>query len=163
MNMLWNTQIIDTCIVFPGWQITSNAVFVFSFFTIVALGVLYEWLRVVQKRLDVNIATRMVAETPSLSGRSSPHREDESLMGRGVAKRKGKTVVPPIPRILRALLYGANVFLSFFLMLVFMTYNAYLILAVVVGAAFGYYIFESEMDVEGVLAGASGVKGMACH
>lgn len=31
--------------------------------------------------------------------------------------------IPPISRAIRALLYGATVFLSFFLMLVFMTYN----------------------------------------
>lgn len=34
-----------------------------------------------------------------------------------------RTPVPPITRALRAALYGATVFLSFFLMLIFMTYN----------------------------------------
>ena len=34
-----------------------------------------------------------------------------------------RTPVPPVSRTLRAALYGATVFLSFFLMLVFMTYN----------------------------------------
>jgi copper transporter 1 len=47
-------------------------------------------------------------------------------------------------------------------MLVFMTYNAYLILAVVLGAAIGHYVFNSRMDVDVVLASAGG-KGMACH
>lgn len=86
-------------------------------------------------------------------------------------------------RASRAVLYGAQVFLSFFLMLVFMTYNvslstrlrshrhhltltiyqAYLILATVVGAALGHFIFNSHMDTDSVLAGAGGSKGMACH
>jgi copper transporter 1 len=76
-------------------------------------------------------------------------------------------------------LYGATVFLSFFLMLVFMTYNvrlastpeppyitdslpsqAYLILAVVVGAALGHYIFGGHMDLDATSVDA---KGMACH
>ena len=34
-----------------------------------------------------------------------------------------RTPVPPFTRALRAALYGATVFLSFFLMLIFMTYN----------------------------------------
>lgn len=34
-----------------------------------------------------------------------------------------RTPVPLFPRFLRAVLYGASVFVSFFLMLVFMTYN----------------------------------------
>lgn len=33
------------------------------------------------------------------------------------------TPVPFYPRVLRAVLYGAQIFVSFFLMLVFMTYN----------------------------------------
>lgn len=94
-----------------------------------------------------------------------------------------RTPVPLSSRILRAALYAATVCLSFFLMLVFMTYNvsrvvavsgldklkchgsmqAYLVVAVVVGAGLGHFIFNPEMDVEGVLYGATGGKGMACH
>jgi solute carrier family 31 (copper transporter), member 1 len=78
-------------------------------------------------------------------------------------------------------LYGATVFVSFFLMLVFMTYNvsvlpfpgsflflnssfqAYLIVATVVGAAIGHYIFQSELDVDAALAGMGNAKGVSCH
>jgi copper transporter 1 len=64
-------------------------------------------------------------------------------------------------------------------MLVFMTYNvslsqtyrakviklqqAYLVLAVVLGAAIGHYIFEGEMNVESILANRGGGRSMACH
>lgn len=93
--------------------------------------------------------------------------------------------IPIPPRALRAALYGATVFLSFFLMLVFMTYNvrscylmltipmliysgaalqAYLILAVVFGASLGHFVLNGYLDVEGVLLGGGGdAKGMACH
>lgn len=73
-------------------------------------------------------------------------------------------------------------FLSFFLMLVFMTYNvrtqsiwpkphllihnvqAYLVLAVVLGAGLGHFYLSDKMDVDGVLAsGGEDGKGMACH
>jgi len=73
------------------------------------------------------------------------------------------TQVPPITRALRAILYGATVFLSFFLMLIFMTYNAYLIAAVVIGASLGHYIFGSTINVDAILAESSGGKGLACH
>ena len=84
-------------------------------------------------------------------------------------------------RLTRAALYGAQVFLSFFLMLVFMTYNvrllsslyslsysmfivqAYLIAATVLGAAIGHFIFSSHMDIDAVLSGGAADKGMACH
>jgi solute carrier family 31 (copper transporter), member 1 len=244
MNMLWcvtqlepnphlgsnfpfprNTQVIDTCIVFPQWHIRSNASFVLSFFVIVALGVLYEYLREVQKDVDRKIAASLrgsgaerISRGASREGSTSPDRsgevEDAGLLtGRRILKKTlgggwvlfdifllgsmanneygliictFRTPVPFVARLIRAILYGASVFLSFFLMLVFMTYNvrrpfssalapslthstyslilqAYLIIAVVIGAALGHFIFGDTINVEGVLSGAAGGKGMACH
>jgi copper transporter 1 len=77
-------------------------------------------------------------------------------------------------------LYGAQIFISFFLMLIFMTFNvgplllilldcplmfpqAYLILAVVLGASIGHFVFGAVMDIDAVLAGSDLGKGMACH
>ncbi|KAI0075778.1 Ctr copper transporter [Panus rudis PR-1116 ss-1] len=174
MNMLWNTQIEDTCIVFRSWHISSTTSFVISFIIIVALGVFYEWLRRAQSNLDIKIAAQLSAQGKGkarsgglVSGRSSPEIVSEEaglLTGLPARKERTGTAIPPASRLSRALLYGATVFLSFFLMLVFMTYNAYLILAVVVGAALGHYIFSPEMDVESVLSGGgASSKGMACH
>jgi solute carrier family 31 (copper transporter), member 1 len=41
--------------------------------------------------------------------------------------------------------------------------QAYLILAVVLGAGIGHFVFGAAMDVEAVLAGGDLGKGMACH
>ncbi|KAF9479027.1 Ctr copper transporter [Pholiota conissans] len=178
MNMLWNTQIIDTCIVFRSWHIGSNSAFFWSCLAIMALGVVYEYLRVFQRKLDVHIALSL-AKGKGRSSRSSSR-------GRGAATATGSTEgneeelgllsghkvlnasltgtpVPAVSRALRAVVYGATVFLSFFLMLVFMTYNAYLIFATVVGAALGHYIFGSTINVDSVLHDSTGGKGMACH
>jgi len=169
MNMLWNTQIIDTCIVFRSWHVTSSAFFLGSCLAIVALGVFYEYLRAFSKSLDKRIAAALVASgkgkirAATGSGRSSPADEDAALLtGRRVFKiASAGTPVPPLLRILRAALYGATVFLSFFLMLVFMTYNAYLIFATVFGAALGHYIFGGTINIDALLSDDS--KSMACH
>lgn len=168
MNMLWNTQIIDTCIVFKQWHIHSNLQFFFSFLAVVALGMLYEYLRVFSrdfdKRIGVKLRTRNGRRTPlTASGHSSPERRGDDaeetglLNGLRVARKQG-FAVPPLYRVMRAVLYGASVGLSFFLMLVFMTYNAYLILAVVLGAAVGHYILGDTIEPTGPAD-----KGMACH
>jgi len=170
MNMLWNTQIEDTCIVFRSWHISTTTGFVLSCLAIVFLGIFYEWLREAQKNLDRRIAAQLSAQGKgkarvSVSLTGDVDGEEEGLLTglRGVKGANG-TTIPPAARVSRALLYGATVFLSFFLMLVFMTYNAYLIAATVVGAAIGHYIFSPTMDVEAVLAGGiAGGKGMACH
>ncbi|KAF9270232.1 hypothetical protein L218DRAFT_22326 [Marasmius fiardii PR-910] len=118
MNMLWNTQIIDTCIVFPSWHISSTSSFIFSCILIVALGIFYEYLRVLQKTYDHRLALSLSkGKTRSRSRNGSPNAVEEQglLTARSVAKTC--VVVPPTPRAIRAILYGATVFLSFFLML----------------------------------------------
>ncbi|KAF7986965.1 hypothetical protein HWV62_13 [Athelia sp. TMB] len=171
--MLWNTQIEDTCIVFPGWHIRSSFAFFLSFLAIVALGVLYEYLRVVRVALDQRVAADLRAAGREVKrsrsgGRTSPdgdHEEAGLISGRRATKAVVTGTPVPLPaRTLRALLYGVTIFLSFFLMLVFMTYNAYLILAVVLGGAIGHFAFEGAIDVEGILSGANSEgRGMACH
>ncbi|KAK7005788.1 FAD-binding FR-type domain-containing protein [Favolaschia claudopus] len=169
MHMLWNTQIIDTCIVFQSWHVTSNAYFFGSCIAIMALGVFYEYLRAFSKSVDTRIALSLVANgkgkhatSGTRSGRSSPDEDAGLLSGRRVFKiATTGTPVPFMLRVLRAALYGATVFLSFFLMLVFMTYNAYLIFATVFGAALGHFIFGSTINIDAILGEES--KGMACH
>ncbi|TRM69270.1 Ctr copper transporter [Schizophyllum amplum] len=169
MNMLWNTQIADTCIVFSSWHISSNGQFILSCIAVAALGILYEYLRVVQGAIDVRVARALASskgKAHARSGSRTPDGDSEEaglLSGRRASKSLSRILVPPAPRALRAVVYGLIVFLSFFLMLIFMTYNAYLILAVVVGASLGHYIFGGTMDIDAVLNNASGGKSMACH
>jgi copper transporter 1 len=78
-----NTQIIDTCIVFPSWHVRTHFQFLFSFLAIVALGVLYEWLRAFARNVDRRVARGIVkgakgkaattaANATASSGRVSP-------------------------------------------------------------------------------------------
>jgi len=153
MNMLWNTQIVNTCIVFRSWHITSPVAFALSCAVIMGLGVLYEALRALQRNVDTRIARDLAATAPGAI------RLDEGTdVGAEQRKRPDTTSIPLAPRTLRAILYGASVFLSFFLMLVFMTYNAYLILATVLGAALGHFIFHGTTDEL-----REDARGMACH
>ena len=106
---------------------------------------LYEYLRMLSRDFDRRIAVkaRIGRRTPqTASGRSTPDPDSEDtelLRGMGVARKQGfvrynappltlltslrRFTVPPLYRVIRAILYGTSVGLSFFLMLVFMTYN----------------------------------------
>ncbi|RXW20283.1 hypothetical protein EST38_g5584 [Candolleomyces aberdarensis] len=174
-----NTQIEGTCIIFRSWYISSKSVFIGSCIAIVLLCVFHEWLRVFQRKVDYRIALALQkahsgpgssgrrSPSPNRSGRSSPegNLEDAGLLsGRRLLNTYLTGVpVPQTSRILRASIYGATVFISFFLMLVFMTYNAYLIAATVFGAALGHYIFGATMNPDTILSDGSQGKGMACH
>lgn len=64
-----NTNIIDTCIVFRSWHISSVSSFVISFFAIVALGVFYEYLRAFQTTIDRRIAASLAGVAAKGKGR----------------------------------------------------------------------------------------------
>ncbi|KAI1311449.1 Ctr copper transporter family-domain-containing protein [Xylaria venustula] len=57
-------------------------------------------------------------------------------------------------RILKAILYGVQNFYAFMIMLLFMTYNGWVMIAVAVGAGVGYYAFGSHTRA---------TKETACH
>lgn len=173
LHMLWNTQIEDTCVVFESWHISSRTALFISCVVIIGLGVLHEYLRLLQHRFDQHVALVVskgkitVPASGRSSGRSTPERggEDVSLLnGRKIFRTSSSGIpVPIVFRLLRAGLYGASVFLSFFLMLVFMTYNAYLITATVLGAAVGHYVFGATINPDAILGASGAGKGMACH
>jgi copper transporter 1 len=181
MYMIWNTDIIDTCIVFRWWHIRTHTHFVLTLLAILSLGILYEYLRVFQRKLDFHVAQSLISakgknvsrgrdRSNGPTGRTSPHGLEDVdheelglLSGRILKVQPTGLPVPPVSRALRALVYGVSVFLSFFLMLVFMTYNAYYILAVVVGATLGHYIFGCTMNIDAALRGNGVDKGIACH
>ncbi|TEB28518.1 Ctr copper transporter [Coprinellus micaceus] len=180
LHMLWNTQIENTCIVFRSWHISTKLTFLFSCLAIIALCVFHEYIRVLQKQVDYRVALSLKdkaklggSATPGSARRSpsptrgrgsSPEEESGLLSGRRIFAAKVKGVPVPTPsRVLRASIYGASVFISFFLMLVFMTYNAYLITSVVIGAALGHYVFGGTLNPDAVLNEGGQDKGMACH
>ena len=105
MNMLWythtfslffietnpnprNTDIIDTCIIFRSWHVSSISFFIGSCISIVLLCIFYEYLRVFQRKMDHHIALSLQAKgkgKPQVSsGRNSPDDSEDSglLTGR---------------------------------------------------------------------------------
>ena len=69
-----NTDIIDTCIVFRWWHIRSHTDFLLTLLVIVFLGILYQYLRVLQRKLDVRIAQSLI----STKGNDFPRGRDRS-------------------------------------------------------------------------------------
>ena len=130
MNMLFTWDTTNLCIVFPSWRVTGTLSLIVSLLAVVALTAGYEAIREVSRRYEERLEQN-VREAP----RNAVAAEE----------KKGKTV--------KAALYGVQVFYSFFIMLLFMTYNGWIMLAVGLGAFFGYLLF----------GGSSATKSAACH
>lgn len=116
----------NTCVVYKWWHVKTTQGFLGTMVAIVVLSMLYEFLR--------NwIRTWRTRRQLSLA---APAQKS-----------------PPALRSKMALLYAVQVGYSFMLMLVFMTYNGWYMLAVVAGAALGFYLWGDEAEA----------RSMSCH
>ncbi|KIW04151.1 uncharacterized protein PV09_04958 [Verruconis gallopava] len=143
MNMLFTWSTKNLCIVFRGWQITSTFSLIWSLLAIVALGAGYEALRNITRQYEIRVAERL---------ENMPHgvvTESSSLLAPG----KSRAHVEQSTKIVKAFLYALQVFYSFFIMLLFMTYNGWIMIAVAVGAFVGYLLFSP----------GPATKTVACH
>ncbi|KAI5478670.1 copper transporter [Pseudohyphozyma bogoriensis] len=183
MSMLWNVDPMYHCLVFPSLQITSKASLVFYVCFLIFLSSFFEYSRLLlshnAKLLRLSLRSQIYAQTLPGPGRSqSPlpalpgarrassiaagDGEGEGLLRRGAGIGGNGVVTLPFWRQMkRSLHYAFNVALSFYIMLIIMSYNAVLISAVVFGAFLGHFLFTRNVDL-GADA-EDGAKGLSCH
>lgn len=138
MRMYFHTGERDY-ILFEGWVPEDRSEYVGSWFAIFLLGILLEFLRACRAFFEY-ISTPPACECAARKGLSG------FLFERPFRIRVD---------FVRALLHLVDVTLSLLLMLVAMTFNVGLFLAVVFGAAVGHFLFGRYF--------ASVAKGPACH
>ncbi|KAH9879307.1 hypothetical protein J1614_002746 [Plenodomus biglobosus] len=135
MNMLFTWDTTNLCVVFRGWRIDGTVSLIFSLFAIVLLTAGYEAIREMSRRYEAYVE------------RAVEGRRGGDIRGRNAGKAEQQQ------KIVKAMLYAVQVFYSFFIMLLFMTYNGWIMLAVAVGAFVGYLMFSQS----------SSTKSVACH
>jgi len=135
MNMLFTWSTDNLCIVFRGWHVRSTFSLLISLILIVLLCAGYEAVRELSRRYEAATTKR-----------------DEAPVPRGANARRSGGV--KTSDVIRAALYAVQVFYSFFIMLLFMTYNGWVMLAVAIGAFVGHILFGLK---------TSSTKTVACH
>ncbi|KAL9550244.1 hypothetical protein MBANPS3_004810 [Mucor bainieri] len=150
MNMLFNWQINDVCVVFESWHIHNAVEMLISCIVVFCIAAGYEYLRVWSMSLQDQWSQadkKKLSDQQTLVG---GHTEDgyESANVAAAADsasflRKDMVLIRRSSKhhVLRSLVYAVLVAISFWLMLVFMTYNGYLMMATVLGAGFGHLVF----------------------
>ncbi|KAJ1964523.1 copper transpport protein [Dipsacomyces acuminosporus] len=139
MNMAFNWDTENVCVLFDFWRINSNASLFFSCLAVFLLGYLYEAARTRVRTWEKSIAP--AGHTVQGSGSDTP--------------LVSSSAIPNSLRWKRATFYGLMIAYSYSLMLIFMTYNGYLIFAVIGGAIAGHYSYN--IDEWGTVRGAN------CH
>ncbi|SNX85016.1 related to CTR2 - Protein involved in copper transport [Melanopsichium pennsylvanicum] len=200
MNMVWNWDKTNLCILTSSWHITTPFSLYVSLTFIAFCGVIYEYLRLYIRTIDSRLA-----RTSPCSSLASTHRRRASLLlptsnpgsassstssnggGLGIGERRsgakrrslggtrvmvgreaGGRWINPLEtsrrvQLWRSTLYATSVGISFVLMLIAMTFNAWVILAIVVGAGLGHYWFNRDVSSTSALLGGADDKGLACH
>ncbi|KAK5990469.1 Copper transport protein CTR2 [Cladobotryum mycophilum] len=155
MSMLFTWDTTNLCIVFRQWHIRSTPSLVISLLAVILIGMGYEAIRALSRKYETALAKRIdslpsanhdgdendngnVTETTPFFLRAGQHRD--SVIQRG--------------HVVKAVLYAVQNFYAFMLMLVFMTYNGWVMVAVTLGAFFGYLAFGQTIPA---------TKDTACH
>ncbi|SZF03190.1 unnamed protein product [Blumeria hordei] len=131
MNMLFTWDTSNLCIIFHWWHIRSPITLAFSLLGVIAVTALFEAVRAGSRRFEQIVKERKA---------SVPRQRFIFL------RRRTHTI--------KALIYAFQSFYGLMLMLVFMTYNGWVMMCMAFGAFLGYLIFGSE---------TSATKDGACH
>ncbi|XP_016937023.2 high affinity copper uptake protein 1 isoform X2 [Drosophila suzukii] len=126
-------------ILFSWWHIETVAGLVGSMIAIFLMALMYEGLKYYREYLFWK--TYNLLEYRPVTG---PQRNPEAPRIPSPAAAAPSPVQPSmlsVNHLLQTLLHVLQVTLSFLLMLIFMTYNVWLCLMVVLGAAVGYFLF----------------------
>ncbi|KAI1737334.1 Ctr copper transporter family-domain-containing protein [Xylaria scruposa] len=168
MNMLFTWDTTNLCIVFRQWHVTGTASLIFSLLAIVAICAGYEALREGTRKYESWLSSKETAYNRYQDATAAHHDREQGQeqvaettpflgierIGGGGAGSPSEAPVGERARIVKAVLYGVQNFYAFMIMLLFMTYNGYVMIAVAVGAGLGYYLFGSRTRA---------TKETACH
>ncbi|KAK4196899.1 Ctr copper transporter family-domain-containing protein [Triangularia verruculosa] len=166
MNMLFTWDTTNLCIVFRQWHISSPFTLLLSLLAIVALGAGYEALREGIRRYESAVTKRANSVPREIESQYQDHDHDDGeenqeeevaetapFFGAAITGQN-RDEITKRAHIIKSVLYAVQNFYAFMIMLVFMTYNGWVMLAVSLGAGLGYLFFGGQTTV---------AKETACH
>lgn len=136
-------------ILFSWWKIDTVLGLIGSMVAIFVLAVLYEGLKYYREYLfwktynllEYRPVTGPTPRNPESPQRPTPTTSASPVQYVGEVIHKQPPTMLSLNHLFQTFLHIIQVTLSFMLMLIFMTYNVWLCMAVVLGAAVGYFLF----------------------
>ncbi|KAF2876594.1 Ctr copper transporter [Massariosphaeria phaeospora] len=144
--MLWNWNTIDSGFLSSSWHITSKGMFAGSCIGVMLLVIVLEALRRAGKEYDrFIISQHSRSHGPALNSSSS---STEAAKGPSASTSPACTPAANtrfrpsvLQQAIRALLHMLQFAVAYFIMLLAMYYNGYIIICIFIGAYLGYFIF----------------------
>ncbi|KAI1803605.1 Ctr copper transporter family-domain-containing protein [Daldinia bambusicola] len=155
INMLWNWYTVDACFISSSWHITSKGMFAGSCIAVILLGILLEFLRrsvkeydsyLIRKNVTSGLVVSVASHDENEDGRTSPKPGQTATGGlSSVCPASSSGYRPKLfEQAIRAFLHTAQFVVAYFLMLLAMYYNGYIIICIFIGAYIGSFIFQWE-------------------
>ncbi|OCL03623.1 Ctr copper transporter [Glonium stellatum] len=149
--MLWNWYTIDACFLARSWHITSRGMFAGSCIGVILLVMLLEFFRRLAKEYDRFLSQgykrEQATRTPLVTARGS----ENDNCPKNVTDIHFRPTA--LQQMTRALLHTIQFTIAYFVMLLAMYYNGYIIICIFIGAYAGSFIFSWEtISLEYVLA-----------
>ncbi|EDO27532.1 predicted protein [Nematostella vectensis] len=132
-----------TVILFEGWSVDTVGGMIGSCIAVFILAVLYEGLKVSREMLKRKYGYVMSVDMDTKVYGSNQNQTVTVTETRGHIPR---SKICNLHHFIQSLLHIVQVTLSYFLMLIFMTYNGWLCIAVALGAGFGYFLFGWKLS-----------------
>lgn len=174
ISMLLNYNTVDSCFISSDWQITSRGMFAGSCIGVLLLCIAIEAVRRLGREYDrrlvlaakARIQAQETAEPESLTAQNSESKLNGSTDGADLDSRPPLQLTTPlyqpsiIQHLLRSLVYGSTFTAAFFVMLLGMYYNVYILICIFLGHTLGYILFAR--DTLGHDGEATGATGRCC-
>ncbi|KAK4222546.1 Ctr copper transporter family-domain-containing protein [Podospora fimiseda] len=140
ISMLWNWNTIDSCFITRSWHIKSSGMFAGSCIGVVLLVMTLELLRRSVKEYDRYLLKKAATATSVVTSGSGKGDVSPSTC---VTRSKGYR--PNfLEQAIRALLHMLQFAVAYFVMLLAMYYNGYIIICIFIGAYLGSFVFHWE-------------------
>ncbi|KAL2155672.1 hypothetical protein VTH82DRAFT_414 [Thermothelomyces myriococcoides] len=146
ISMLWNWNTIDACFIARSWRITSKAKFAGSCIGVVLLVIVLEMLRRTVKEYDRYLIKKHAESVAAVKASPSPKSgSDDGTNSPQCPAVVNKGYRPNVfEQAIRALLHMLQFAVAYFIMLLAMYYNGYIIICIFIGAYIGSFIFHWE-------------------
>ncbi|KAL2063562.1 hypothetical protein VTL71DRAFT_5367 [Oculimacula yallundae] len=147
-SMLWNWNTIDSCFISESWHIKSTSMFAGSCIGVIFLVMTLELLRRLSKEYDRHILNQYQRHVASMS----TYITAQSPKTSSPSDSCGPPAALPTPpfranlfqQMVRATLHMFQFGVAYFIMLLAMYFNGYIIISIFIGAWIGAFIFSWE-------------------
>ncbi|KAI1347525.1 Ctr copper transporter [Xylaria sp. FL0043] len=150
ISMLWNWDTVGACFLSDSWQVHSHGAFAGLCIGVILLVILLEFFRRASREHDRYLADKAQEKIVLTTRSANP--SDDSGSSRPKEYRETQTAAVPVAsvrpsvvqQLIRSLLHTLQFATAYWIMLLAMYYNGYIIICIILGAFIGSFIFQWE-------------------